>query len=91
MFMMFSKRIIEDSTLQARSPAEILARTNEALCDNNQAEMFVTVWYGCLDLETGVLEAANAGHEYPILKNADGSYTATFKNSLLGTKTYKKQ
>ena len=37
MFMMLSKRIIEDFARQVRSPAEILARTNEALCDNNQA------------------------------------------------------
>ena len=65
MFMMFSKRIIEDYARQVRSPAEILTRTNEALCDNNQADMFVTVWLGILEISTGKLTAANAGHEYP--------------------------
>lgn len=36
--------------------------------------MFVTVWLGILDLKTGELTASNAGHEYPILKEPDGSF-----------------
>ena len=36
--------------------------------------MFVTVWYGCLDLMTGKLTAANAGHEYPVLKKQGESF-----------------
>ncbi len=36
--------------------------------------MFVTVWFGILDLESGILTAANAGHEYPILKQAGGNF-----------------
>ena len=74
MFMMFSKRIIEDSARQVRSPAEILTRTNEALCDNNQAEMFVTVWLGILEISTGKLTAANAGHEFPAIRREDGRF-----------------
>ncbi len=74
MFMMLSKRIIEDSAWQARSPAEILARTNVALCDNNQAEMFVTVWLGILEISTGKLTAANAGHEFPAIRRGDGRF-----------------
>ena len=41
--------------------------------------MFVTVWFGILDLRTGILTAANAGHEYPILKAPDGRF-AIFKD-----------
>ena len=74
MFMMFSKRIIEDSATQVRSPAEILARTNKALCGNNQAEMFVTVWLGILEISTGQLTAANAGHEFPAFRMKDGRF-----------------
>ena len=74
MFMMLSKRIIEDSARQMRSPAEILARTNETLCDNNQAEMFVTVWLGVLEISSGKLAAANAGHEYPTIQRKDGRF-----------------
>ena len=36
--------------------------------------MFVTVWAGILELSTGKLTAANAGHEYPAIRHADGSF-----------------
>ena len=36
--------------------------------------MFVTVWIGILEISTGILTAANAGHEYPIIKNPDGRF-----------------
>ena len=36
--------------------------------------MFVTVWMGILDLSTGVMTCANAGHEYPFFRNADGTF-----------------
>ena len=74
MFMMFSKRIIEDSARQVHEPAEILRKTNETLCDNNQAEMFVTVWLGILEISTGKLTAANAGHEFPMLRRRGGRF-----------------
>ena len=67
LFMMFAKRLLEDSARQELSPAEILRKTNETLCDNNQAEMFVTVWLGILELSSGTVTASNAGHEYPAL------------------------
>ena len=60
--------------MMGNSPAEILTRANEAICSNNEAEMFVTVWLGILELSTGRLTAANAGHEYPVLKHADGRF-----------------
>ena len=74
MFMMFAKRIIEDSARQVHDPAEILSKTNETLCDNNQAEMFVTVWLGILEISTGKLTAANAGHEFPMLRRSRGPF-----------------
>jgi sigma-B regulation protein RsbU (phosphoserine phosphatase) len=74
LFMMASKIILQSVAMLGGSPAEILTRTNEAICSNNQAEMFVTAWVGILELSTGKLTAANAGHEYPALKRADGSF-----------------
>ncbi len=56
------------------TPAEILAFVNNQLCENNEEEMFVTVWLGILDLTTGLMTAANAGHEYPALKRKGGSF-----------------
>lgn len=74
LFMMASKIILQSFAMLGKSPAEILTMTNQAICSNNQEEMFVTVWVGVLELSTGKLTAANAGHEYPVLKQPDGSF-----------------
>ena len=71
LFMMASKIILQSCAMLGRSPAEILTRTNEAICSNNRMEMFVTVWFGILDLNTGLITGANAGHEYPAVKRGD--------------------
>ena len=73
LFMMASKIILQSCAMLGSSPAEILTRTNEAVCSNNRMEMFVTVWFGILDLSTGLITGANAGHEYPALMH-DGQY-----------------
>ena len=74
LFMMIAKRIIAESARLDLNPGQILEKTNEALCDNNQAGMFVTVWLGILELSTGRLSAANAGHEYPVMAKKDGAF-----------------
>ena len=74
LFMMISKTILQSCAMLGRSVADILAKTNEALCSNNQVEMFVTVWVGVLEISTGKMVAAKAGHEYPIIKHADGNF-----------------
>ena len=70
LFMMASMIILADNALAGKSPARILADTNAAICSHNREEMFVTAWLGILELSTGTLTAANAGHEYPALKRA---------------------
>ena len=79
LFMMASKIILSNNTLNGKSPAEILELTNNAICKNNQEEMFVTVWIGILELSTGKMKAANAGHEYPAVRRPGGQYE-TFKD-----------
>ena len=79
LFRMASKIILQSVAMLGYSPAEILRRTNEAICSNNEAEMFVTVWLGILELSTGKLTAANAGHEFPALKRP-GEPFALFKD-----------
>ena len=74
LFMMVAKRILEDSARLEYSVSEILEKTNGALCDNNHAEMFVTVWLGILEISTGRLTAANAGHEYPVIRKKGSSF-----------------
>ena len=50
------------------NPAKVLQTVNNEICARNPEEMFVTVWLGILEISTGKLTAANAGHEYPALK-----------------------
>ncbi|MBO4926228.1 MAG: serine/threonine-protein phosphatase [Clostridia bacterium] len=74
LFMMVSKVILQSCAMLGRSAGEILTKTNEALCSDNQVQMFVTVWLGILEISTGKMKCANAGHEYPAIKRAGGRY-----------------
>ena len=74
LFMMASKIILQNNAKMGKSPAQILTDANAAICANNRERMFVTVWLGILEISTGKLTAANAGHEYPALKAADGGF-----------------
>ena len=56
------------------SPGKILTEVNAEICARNPEEMFITVWLAVLELSTGVLTAASAGHEYPAVKHADGHF-----------------
>ena len=74
LFMMMSKILIQNAATSGKTPAEALMAVNNQICANNREEMFVTVWLGIVDLETGVLTAANAGHEKPIIKSPGGEF-----------------
>ena len=74
LFMMRSKATIKGFAESGLEPAEIFTRANAMLCEGNDTEMFVTAWIGIIDLETGVMQCANAGHEYPAIKRCGGSY-----------------
>lgn len=74
LFMVIAKILIKDQALMGGTPAEILERVNDLLCENNKVDMFVTVWMGIIDVKTGDIIAANAGHEFPAIRRADGNY-----------------
>ena len=74
LFMMASRIILSSFAKQGKSPAEILRSTNEAICQNNREEMFVTVWLSIFEISTGRLTAANAGHEYPVIMHSGGDF-----------------
>jgi serine phosphatase RsbU (regulator of sigma subunit) len=69
LFMMASKIIIANHAKLGKDAGQVLTDANNAICSNNPEEMFVTVWLGILELSTGKLTAANAGHEYPSVMN----------------------
>ena len=74
LFMMASKILIKNCVMTGKSPGEVLGTVNNQICENNQEEMFVTVWLGILNVNDGTLVSANAGHEYPLLKSPDGDF-----------------
>ena len=74
LFMMSAKMIISSHAKMGKSPKDVLEAANAALTSNNNEKMFVTVWLGILDLKTGLLTAANAGHEFPVLRQPDGYF-----------------
>ncbi len=70
LFMVIAKTIIKNRALSEKSlsPAQILHEANDQLCEGNDAGLFVTAWMGILDLNTGIVTAANAGHEFPAVR-----------------------
>ncbi|HBI59911.1 MAG TPA: hypothetical protein DDY31_01655, partial [Lachnospiraceae bacterium] len=80
LFMVIAKTLIKNRAQFVKredgnySPAEILGFVNEQLCEGNEAELFVTVWFGIMQISTGKGIAANAGHEYPAVRRAGGKY-----------------
>ncbi|MBR6860861.1 MAG: serine/threonine-protein phosphatase, partial [Acidaminococcaceae bacterium] len=67
MFMMTAKTVIKSLAESGLAPHGVFTQTNQKLCENNEAGMFVTAWLGYLDLKTGLVRVANAGHNPPVL------------------------
>ena len=74
LFMMSAMIIVKNLASEGYQAHEVLEKANEQICKTNRLDMFVTVWFGILDLRSGVITAANAGHEYPIVRHAGGDY-----------------
>ena len=53
-------------------PAQIMHRLNESACQGNNTNMFVTIFIGVLNLQTGQLHYCNAGHDRPIVISSNG-------------------
>ncbi len=74
MFMMRAKTELKSLT-EANLPInDVFTRGNAELCNGNDAGMFVTAWQGGLDLSTGVVRFANAGHNPPLVRHKDGKF-----------------
>lgn len=74
LFMVIAKTLLKNAVQMGLSPKQALEKVNDQLCENNEAEMFVTVWLGIYEISTGKLTAANAGHEYPALRRRNGAF-----------------
>ena len=68
MFMMRAKTLIKSAAQTGKSLACVFEETNNALCEGNTSNMFVTAWAGELDAKTGRIAFVNAGHNPPIVR-----------------------
>ena len=84
LFMVIAKTLLKDATFSFKTPAEIFAHVNNTLCEGNESGLFVTCWLGILEISTGKLTFANAGHTAPVIsKNGEVSFLRTKPNLML--------
>lgn len=74
LFMAIARTLIKSALLEGLSPGQALERVNNQLCEDNEAQMFVTAWLGVYRISDGRLTAANAGHEYPAVRKQGGPF-----------------
>lgn len=74
LLMMTAKSLIKTGLLSGESPKDVLARVNNQLLDGDDMGYFVTAWIAKLELSTGQLITASAGHEYPFIKGQEGTF-----------------
>ena len=76
LFMMSSRTVLRGAAIGTTSPGEVLYEMNNALYENNEAAMFVTVFYAVFDPANRQFVYANGGHNTPLIVNADGKASA---------------
>ena len=67
LFSMIAKTMLKTQAQTRLSPERVLLEVNATLTENNEEDMFVTVWLGVLEISTGELTYADAGHEKLLL------------------------
>lgn len=89
LFMMITKTMLKEQLLFAGAAEKlgmVFQKCNDALADNNEMDMFVTVFVGVLDTETGEFIYVNAGHNLPIVSHdGKGSYLRGSSNPIMGS------
>jgi sigma-B regulation protein RsbU (phosphoserine phosphatase) len=72
LYMVITKTLLKNNAQAGKDPAEVFGIVNNLLCENNDADMFVTAFMGYLDIPTGRFTFVNAGHNPPLIKQGDG-------------------
>jgi len=77
LYMALSRTVVRAAALGTMSPSETLRRANRILLQDSRSGMFVSIFYGILDLKTGAFGYARAGHNPPLLvETAEGNIRA---------------
>ncbi len=72
LFMAITRTLFRSKATPEASVSQIMTNINTELCKDNDNAMFVTFFMGILNLETGILEYCNAGHNYPYILKKNG-------------------
>ena len=90
LFMVISKTVLKNFATFATAPddyAAVISCANNQLCQGNDEMMFVTVFFGVLEIDTGKFIFVNGGHNPPIIYHAESNsceYLSVKKNFVLG-------
>lgn len=86
LFMALSRTTIRNIALRGRAPAEVLSWANRYIQEDSQSDMFLSAFYAELNINSGHLLYANAGHNPPVLwRKAEGTFSRLPRSSpLLG-------
>lgn len=71
--MAAARSVLRGAAQQHAAPGLVLQRANDLLCQDTPPAMFVTCFYARLDPSSGRLRYANAGHDLPVVRRADGT------------------
>ena len=86
MFMVITRTLIRNIATSGKSPSETLEATSRILFDGNERGMFVTLFLGYYDLQSGTVRYANAGHHLPYCVDQSGGIRkyGTINGTILG-------
>ena len=83
LFMASAKIVLQNCVRDAKDLSTAVENANDFLCTRNEAEMFVTLWVGILDLADGTLRFVSAGHNPPVLLRGSKPQYLRFKNGFV--------
>ena len=84
MFMAVARSLFRNISAHVPEPHIIAKALNDSMSEGNEMNMFVTMFVGVLDLQTGVLRYCNAGHDAPLLIGKDVSILPCDANLPIG-------
>ena len=85
MFMMRAKSLIKSAAQTGKPLAQVFDEVNDALCEGNTSNTFVTAWAGELNILTGQVTYVNAGHNPPVVRrNGELAYLKSRPSLVLG-------
>ena len=71
-FMAIARTVMRAAAARHATPGPCLQEVNDAICEQNPQDLFVTLFYGILDPDSGEFTYANAGHNPPFLVRRPG-------------------